>query len=112
MIVRAGRVCRQDTTGGGHRCRVTFQLTFMETNVAVSPCGTHHVRGDVPLYTERFDEVLKFHARGLAAVRGSLAHPDGRRRGVVPEARSESVSDRQDSKQEVRQSRYARWTSG
>ena len=36
---------------------------------AVSPCGTHHVRGGVPLYAERFDEVLKFHAPGLAAVR-------------------------------------------
>ena len=35
----------------------------------VSPCGTHHVTGGVPLYPERFDEVLKFHAPGLAAVR-------------------------------------------
>ena len=38
-------------------------------DVGVAPSGTHHVRGDVPLYTERFDEVLKFHAPGLAAVR-------------------------------------------
>ena len=38
-------------------------------DAGVSPSGTHHVRGDVPLYVERFDEVLKFHAPGLAAVR-------------------------------------------
>ena len=38
-------------------------------DAGVSPSGTHHVRGDVPLYAERFDEVLKFHAPGLAAVR-------------------------------------------
>ena len=36
---------------------------------SVSPSGTHHVRGGVPLYAERFDEVLKFHEPGLAAVR-------------------------------------------
>ena len=36
---------------------------------AVSPSGTHHVRDGVPLYKERFDEVLKFHEPGLAAVR-------------------------------------------
>ena len=36
---------------------------------AVSPSGTHHVRRGVPLYAERFDEVLKFHEPGLAAVR-------------------------------------------
>ena len=35
----------------------------------VSPSGTHHVRDGVPLYAERFDEVLKFHEPGLAAVR-------------------------------------------
>ena len=35
----------------------------------VSPSGTHHVRDGVPLYRERFDEVLKFHEPGLAAVR-------------------------------------------
>ncbi|MCC6648433.1 MAG: methyltransferase domain-containing protein [Polyangiaceae bacterium] len=41
----------------------------------VSPDGTHHVdeRG-APAYSERFDEVLKFHAPGLAPVRrGDLA---------------------------------------
>ena len=37
--------------------------------IGVSPAGTHHVRGDSPLYAERFDEVLKFHDPGLAAVR-------------------------------------------
>ncbi len=36
---------------------------------AVAPSGTHHVRDGVPLYGERFDEVLKFHEPGLAAVR-------------------------------------------
>ncbi len=35
----------------------------------VSPSGTHHVRDNAPLYEERFDEVLKFHEPGLAAVR-------------------------------------------
>ena len=38
-------------------------------DVAVTPSGTHHVRGGVPLYAERFDVVLKFHDPGLAAVR-------------------------------------------
>lgn len=37
-------------------------------DTGVSPCGTHHVRAGVPLYAERFDDVLKFHAPGLAAV--------------------------------------------
>ena len=36
---------------------------------SVSPSGTHHVREGKPLYGERFDEVLKFHEPGLAAVR-------------------------------------------
>ena len=36
---------------------------------SVSPAGTHHVRDGAPLYDERFDEVLKFHEPGLAAVR-------------------------------------------
>ena len=39
--------------------------------IAVSPCGTHHRLDGVPLYAERFDEVLGFHAPGLAAVRRS-----------------------------------------
>ena len=38
-------------------------------SAAVSPSGTHHVRNGAPLYGERFDEVLKFHEPGLAAVR-------------------------------------------
>ena len=42
-------------------------MTWRDTEV--SPSGTHHVRGGAPLYTERFDEVLKFHEPGLAAVR-------------------------------------------
>ena len=35
---------------------------------SVSPSGTHHVLVGKPLYGERFDEVLKFHEPGLAAV--------------------------------------------
>ena len=35
----------------------------------ISPTRTHHVRNGLPLYAERFDEVLKFHEPGLAAVR-------------------------------------------
>jgi len=35
----------------------------------VSPCGTHHLdEQGRPAYAERFDEVLKFHAPGLAPV--------------------------------------------
>ncbi|MDC3956929.1 hypothetical protein KEG38_23920 [Polyangium jinanense] len=48
----------------------------------VAPSGTHHLRGDAPAYAERFDEVLKYHAPGLAPVRrGEEAwhiHDDGR----------------------------------
>lgn len=43
--------------------------------------GTHHVLNDKPLYSQRFDEVLKFHAPGLAPVflHGRAWHirPDG-----------------------------------
>ena len=35
----------------------------------MSACGTHHIREGVQLYRERFDEVLRFHDPGLAAVR-------------------------------------------
>ncbi|RME28502.1 MAG: methyltransferase, partial [Deltaproteobacteria bacterium] len=42
-------------------------MTWQDT--AVAPSGTHHLRGGVPLYVERFDEVLKFHPPGLAPVR-------------------------------------------
>ena len=38
-------------------------------DIGVSRAGTHHVRDGVPVYAERFDEVLKFHDPGLAAVR-------------------------------------------
>lgn len=43
--------------------------------LTVSPDGSHHQAADgVPAYPERFDEVLKFHAPGLAPVRrGGLA---------------------------------------
>ena len=35
---------------------------------AVSPCRTHHIRNGAAVYSERFDEVLKFREPGLAAV--------------------------------------------
>lgn len=54
-------------------------MTWQE--LAVAPSGTHHIQGSQPAYAERFDEVLKFHPPGLAAVRrGAQAwhiHPDG-----------------------------------
>jgi len=42
-------------------------MKWKETTVA--PSGTHHLLGGEPAYAERFDEVLKFHAPGLAPVR-------------------------------------------
>ena len=50
----------------------------------VSPDGTHHVAAEAPAYLERFDEVLSFHAPGLApARRGGLAwHIDPRGRAA------------------------------
>ena len=44
-------------------------------NLQVSSCGTHHLdEHGQPAYVERFDEVLKFHAPGLAPVlRGGRA---------------------------------------
>ena len=44
----------------------------------VAPEGTHHLAGAAPLYAERFDAVLKFHAPGLAPVRraGQAWHID------------------------------------
>ena len=41
-------------------------MTWRDTGV--SPSGTHHVRDGAPFYAERFDQVLKFHEPGLAAV--------------------------------------------
>src|SRR5690606_17132823 len=51
------------------RCRVSWRT------LKVSSDASHHVDGaGVPAYTERFEEVLKFHAPGLAPVlRGGLA---------------------------------------
>lgn len=50
-------------------------------DLSVSACGMYHECGDRPAYSERFDEVLKFHAPGLAPVkRGDEAWhvgPDG-----------------------------------
>lgn len=52
------------------------------SNTTIAFDGTHHVRAGAPLYAERFDEVLAFHAPGLAPVRrGQEAwhvHPDAR----------------------------------
>lgn len=46
-----------------------------------APSGTHHLHRGEPAYSERFDQVLKFHDPGLAAVRRGEAawhiHPDG-----------------------------------
>lgn len=42
-------------------------MTWRDSKVASD--GTHHILGGEPLYTERFGEVLKFHAPGLAPVR-------------------------------------------
>lgn len=42
-------------------------------SLRIAACGTHHIdeRGQ-PVYSERFDEVLKFHSPGLAPVRRAL----------------------------------------
>jgi hypothetical protein len=43
---------------------------MMWQTLRVATCGTHHVyEHGQPAYSERFDEVLKFHAPGLAPVR-------------------------------------------
>ncbi len=39
------------------------------TKAIVSADGTHHVIDDVPIYSDRYDRVQKFHAPGLAPVR-------------------------------------------
>ena len=39
------------------------------TKLSVAPSSTHHLLDDSPAYGERFDEVLSFHAPGLAPVR-------------------------------------------
>lgn len=46
-------------------------MDWRATAVAVD--GTHHVVDGRPLYDERFDEVLKYHAPGLAPVRRGVA---------------------------------------
>ncbi len=50
-------------------------------DLTVAPEGTHHLRDGRPIYEERFDGVLKFHAPGLApVVQDGLAwhiRPDG-----------------------------------
>ncbi len=49
-------------------------MTPTWTRAAVAPDATHHTVTDLPLYSNRFDEVLSFHAPGLApARRGDLA---------------------------------------
>jgi len=49
----------------------------------ISPDGSHHLINDIPMYLDRFDEVLKFHDTGLAPVRlnkkGWHIKPDGSR---------------------------------
>jgi len=39
--------------------------------IKISPCGTHHVFQNSPLYSIRFHNVLKFHHPGLAPVKDS-----------------------------------------
>ncbi|MFA6011323.1 MAG: methyltransferase [Desulfobacteraceae bacterium] len=39
------------------------------SQIKVSTDFTHHLKDDIPLYDERFDEVLKFHTPGLAPVK-------------------------------------------
>lgn len=57
-------------------------MTTDWTRARVSPDGTHHESDGVPLYAARFDEVLKYHAPGLApALDGTGAYhidPEGR----------------------------------
>jgi hypothetical protein len=64
-------------------------MSWSRTSVAKD--GTHHLLEEVPLYEPRFEEVLKFHAPGLAPVRignsawhiqldGSPAYPQRYRR--------------------------------
>jgi hypothetical protein len=44
------------------------------TRIRIAASGTHHLLDDRPIYDARFDEVLTFHAPGLAPVRrGALA---------------------------------------
>ncbi len=38
-------------------------------DIVIAPAKTHHLQNGKPFYTERFDEVLKFHPPGLASVR-------------------------------------------
>lgn len=44
-------------------------MTRSWRNTRVAPDATHHLWGGEPLYDRRFDEVLKYHAPGLAPVR-------------------------------------------
>jgi hypothetical protein len=57
-------------------------MTTSWTQLKPAPDHSHHLCHDAPAYAERFDEVLAFHAPGLAPVRrGKDAwhiHPDGR----------------------------------
>ncbi|MFM7200235.1 MAG: methyltransferase [Myxococcota bacterium] len=53
----------------------------------VAPQGTHHVVQGNPLYSERFDEVLKFHAPGFAPVRKAAQawHIDEQGQPIYPQ---------------------------
>src|SRR5688572_8019263 len=35
----------------------------------VSLCETHHIFNHIPMYTQRFETVMKYHAPGLASVK-------------------------------------------
>ena len=43
-------------------------MTFSLSEISISPCETHHLKGGDPFYTKRFLKVLKYHALGLAPV--------------------------------------------
>lgn len=34
----------------------------------ISPCGTFHLLGNIPIYSSRFNKIMKYHEPGLAAV--------------------------------------------
>lgn len=53
----------------------------------VAPQGTHHIIQGNPLYSERFDEVLKFHAPGFAPVRKAAQawHIDEQGQPIYPQ---------------------------
>ena len=59
---------RQGIAGIAQTCHRAWTMNWQTLRVA--NCGTHHIdQLDRPAYQQLFDEVLKFHAPGLAPVR-------------------------------------------